>query len=147
MATKLTPIYLTHYDAFTEDTDFVAVSDDRIAYFEASGRDEQFVVGVYNNNSSTDQTVTIKAGNGLQSEFGDLTFSVSAHKIAWVVLSSGRFKNVTGDNKGNIVIEGATTDIKLKVIRLPFQVTRKVNNKLNSQNMGVSQKYAEYYQV
>ena len=123
MATKLTPIYLTHYDAFTEETDntdFVAVdSSDKLAYFEASGRDEQFVVGVYNN-ASTDKTVTIKAGNGLQSEFGDLTFSITTKKIAWVVLSSGRFKNVTGENKGNIVIEGASTDIQLKVIRLPF---------------------------
>jgi len=123
MATKLTPIYLTHYDAFTEETDntdFAAVaSSDKIAYFEASGRDEQFVVGVYNN-ATTAKTVTIKAGNGLQSEFGDLTFSIAAQKIAWVVLSSGRFKNVTGDNKGNIVIEGASTDIQLKVIRLPF---------------------------
>lgn len=123
MATKLTPIYLTHYDAFTEETDntdFVAVDSDKIAYFEASGRDEQFVVGAYNNNASNKKTVTIKAGNGLQSEFGDLTFSITTKKIAWVVLSSGRFKNVTGDNKGNIVIEGASTDIQLKVIRLPF---------------------------
>lgn len=123
MATKLTPIYLTHYDAFTEETDntdFVAVDSDKIAYFEASGRDEQFVVGAYNNNESTKKTVTIKAGNGLQSEFGDLTFSITAKKIAWVVLSSGRFKNVTGENKGNIVIEGESTDIQLKVIRLPF---------------------------
>lgn len=122
MATKLIPIYLTHYDAFTEETDntdFVAVDSDKIAYFEASGRDEQFVVGVYNN-ASTDKTVTIKAGNGLQSEFGDLTFSITAQKIAWVVLSSGRFKNVTGENKGNIVIEGESTDIQLKVIKLPF---------------------------
>lgn len=123
MATKLTPIYLTHYDAFTEETDntdFVAVDSDKIAYFEASGRDEQFVVGAYNSNESNAKTVTIKAGNGLQSEFGDLTFSISAGSIAWVVLSSGRFKNVTGANKGNIVIEGASTDIQLKVIRLPF---------------------------
>ena len=123
MATKLTPIYLTHYDAFTEETDntdFVAVGSDKIAYYEASGRDEQFVVGVYNNNATNAQTVTIKAGNGLQSEFGDLTFSISAKGIAWVVLSSGRFKNVTGENKGNIVIEGESTDIQLKVIRLPF---------------------------
>lgn len=123
MATKLTPIYLTHYDAFTEETDntdFVAVDSDKIAYYEASGKDEQFVVGVYNNNASNKKTVTIKAGNGLQSEFGDLTFSIAAQKIAWVVLSSGRFKNVTGENKGNIVIEGESTDIQLKVIRLPF---------------------------
>lgn len=120
MATKLTPIYLTHYDAFTEDTDFAAVGSNNLAYFEASGRDEQFVVGVYNSNQSDAKTVTIKAGNGLQSEFGDLTFSVSAQKIAWVVLSSGRFKNVTGENKGNIVIKGGSTDIQLKVIRLPF---------------------------
>jgi hypothetical protein len=122
MATELTPIYLTHYDAFTEETDntdFVAVDNDKFAYFEASGRDEQFVVGVYNN-ANTDKTVTIKAGNGLQSEFGDLTFSITTKKIAWVVLSSGRFKNVTGENKGKIVIEGASTDIQLKVIRLPF---------------------------
>lgn len=123
MATKLTPIYLTHYDAFkeeTDNTDFVAVDSDKIAYYEASGSDEQFVVGAYNNHASNAKTVTIKAGNGLQSEFGDLTFSVSAKKIAWVVLSSGRFKNVTGENKGKIVIEGETTDIQLKVIRLPF---------------------------
>lgn len=124
MATKLTPIYLTHYDAFTEETDntdFVAVgSSDKLAYYEASGSDEQFVVGAYNNHASTKKTVTIKAGNGLQSEFGDLTFSITAKKIAWVVLSSGRFKNVTGDNKGKIVIEGASTDIQLKVIKLPF---------------------------
>lgn len=123
MATKLIPIYLTHYDAFTEETDntdFVAVDSDKIAYFEASGRDEQFVVGAYNNNTSNKKTVTIKAGNGLQSEFGDLTFSITAQKIAWVVLSSGRFKNVTGENKGNIVIEGESTDIQLKVIKLPF---------------------------
>jgi hypothetical protein len=122
MAIELTPIYLTHYDAFTEETDntdFVAVDNDKFAYFEASGRDEQFVVGVYNN-ANTDKTVTIKAGNGLQSEFGDLTFSITTKKIAWVVLSSGRFKNVTGENKGKIVIEGASTDIQLKVIRLPF---------------------------
>ena len=122
MATELTPIYLTHYDVFTEETnntDFVAVDNDKFAYFEASGRDEQFVVGVYNN-ANTDKTVTIKAGNGLQSEFGDLTFSITTKKIAWVVLSSGRFKNVTGDNKGKIVIEGASTDIQLKVIKLPF---------------------------
>jgi hypothetical protein len=122
MATELTPIYLTHYDAFTEETDntdFVAVDNDKFAYFEASGRDEQFVVGVYNN-ANADKTVTIKAGNGLQSEFGDLTFSISSKGIAWVVLSSGRFKNVTGDNKGKIVIEGASTDIQLKVIKLPF---------------------------
>lgn len=124
MAIELTPIYLTHYDAFTEETnntDFVAVeNDDKIAYFEASGRDEQFVVGVYNSNQSNAKTVTIKAGNGLQSEFGDLTFSISSERIAWVVLSSGRFKNVTGANKGNIVIVGESTDIQLKVIRLPF---------------------------
>lgn len=122
MATKLTPIYLTHYDAFTEETDntdFVAVGSDKIAYYEASGSDEQFVVGAYNN-ASADKTVTIKAGNGLQSEFGDLTFSITTKKIAWIVLSSGRFKNVTGDNKGKIVIEGASTDIQLKVIKLPF---------------------------
>lgn len=123
MAIELTPIYLTHYDTFkeeTDNTDFVAVDNDKIAYFEASGRDEQFVVGAYNSNESNAKTVTIKAGNGLQSEFGDLTFSITAKKIAWVVLSSGRFKNVTGDNKGKIVIEGASTDIQLKVIRLPF---------------------------
>ena len=123
MAIELTPIYLTHYDTFkeeTDNTDFVAVDNDKFAYFEASGRDEQFVVGAYNSNESNAKTVTIKAGNGLQSEFGDLTFSISAGSIAWVVLSSGRFKNVTGENKGKIVIEGASTDIQLKVIRLPF---------------------------
>ena len=122
MATKLTPIYLTHYDAFTEETentDFAAVGAIK-SLISRLPVGTNSVVGVYNNNQSNAKTVTIKAGNGLQSEFGDLTFSITAKKIAWVVLSSGRFKNVTGENKGNIVIKGESTDIQLKVIRLPF---------------------------
>lgn len=122
-ATELKPIYLTNYDEFvkeTSDTDFVAVDATAGAFFKVAGRDEQYVIGAKNNNVSAEKTVTIKAGDSIQGAFGDITFALDAGEIAWVVLSSGKFKNVLGANKGEIVITGSSTDIQLKVIRLPY---------------------------
>ena len=122
-ATELKPIYLTDYDVFVKETlntAFAAVDADEGAYLNVSGRDEQYVIGITNTHQETAKAVTIKAGNHIQSEFGDITISLDAGEITWIVLSSGKFKNVFGDNKSKIIITGDSTDIEVKVIRLPF---------------------------
>ncbi|MBO7342087.1 MAG: hypothetical protein J6U87_05355 [Clostridia bacterium] len=66
------------------------------------GADERIVVVVQNTTSSA-TTLTVKAGNGLQGCV-DLTLDVPASSVNLLKLDSGRFKNVSGDNKGKIVV-------------------------------------------
>ena len=74
------------------------------------GSDERIVVLVQNPTTSN-ATLTVKAGNGLQG-VDDLTLTVPASAISLVKLDSGRFKNVSGTNKGKIVVVSA---VALKV--------------------------------
>jgi hypothetical protein len=61
---------------------------------------------------------SIKAGNGIQG-VNDYVESVPASSTTAIVLESGRFKNVSGEDKGKVIIMGASADIKLAVIELP----------------------------
>ena len=68
--------------------------------------DEKMVL-VVQNTASSDATLTVKAGNGLQGVV-DLTLTVPKQAVSLVKLDSGRFKNVSGENKGKIVVVSAT---------------------------------------
>ena len=110
----------------TSETEFVAVHATHGAVFEMSGRDEKYVIGVKNGHESENVTAIIKAGDGLQCAFGDVSHTLATGEIAWITLDSGRFKNILGENKGKVVIKGfaangttGTTDLKVKVIKLP----------------------------
>lgn len=63
--------------------------------------DEKLVLVVQNAGSSS-TTLTIKAGNGIQG-VADKIVAVPVG-INLLKLESGRFKNVSGDNKGKIVV-------------------------------------------
>lgn len=58
-------------------------------------------------NATTATTLTVKAGNGIQG-VADLTLNVPVG-VSLVKLESGRFKNVSGENKGKIVVVSAGT--------------------------------------
>ena len=110
----------------TDATEFVAVDATDGAVFEMPDRDEKYVIGVKNGHATENVTAIIKAGDGLQCAFGDVSHILGAGEIAWITIDSGRFKNILGENKGNIVIKGfaangssGTTDLKVKVIKLP----------------------------
>lgn len=60
---------------------------------------------VINAGSATD--LTVKAGNGIQGVC-DLTLTVP-EGVSLVKLESGRFKNVSGENKGKIVVVSTGT--------------------------------------
>ena len=68
---------------------------------ELSERDDKMTL-VINNTGSAATSLTVKAGNGIQG-VADLTLTVPVG-VSLVKLESGRFKFVTGDNKGKIVV-------------------------------------------
>jgi hypothetical protein len=96
---------------------FAAVDATDGAEFEMSGRDDKVVV-IIQNAATAAKNVTIKAGNGIQG-VNDYVESVPASSTTAIVLESGRFKNVSGNDKGKVIIMGASADIKLAVIVLP----------------------------
>ena len=71
---------------------------------EWDGGDHKTVL-VVNNTGSSAATLTVLAGNGLQG-VSDLVVSIPAG-INLIKLESGRFLNVSGENKGKIVIKSS----------------------------------------
>lgn len=70
------------------------------------------------NAGTAEAAVTVKAGNGIQG-VGDLgEYKVPANAISAIRLDDGRFKNVSGEDNGYIVISGPTT-AKVAVVELP----------------------------
>lgn len=65
--------------------------------------------------ASSATTLTVKAGNGIQG-VADLTLAVP-EGVSLVKLESGRFKNVSGTNKGKVVVKSAGTP-KVGVVAL-----------------------------
>ena len=87
------------------------------AEFTMSDRDDKYLILIQNAATSA-KTVTVKAGNGLQGA-ADLTHSVSASGYTCVVVESGAYKNVSGADRGKVIVIGADANIKLAVFKLP----------------------------
>jgi hypothetical protein len=89
MRNNIAPVALTALTANTAKALEFSESDDKI-------------VLVVNNTGSAAVDLTVKAGNGIQ---GVCDLVLSAPKgVSLLKLESGRFKNVTGENKGKIVV-------------------------------------------
>lgn len=72
--------------------------------FEWSESDEKLILVI---NAEEGTTLTVKAGNGIQG-VNDITLTVPKG-VSLIKLESGRFKNVSGENKGKVVIVSAGT--------------------------------------
>lgn len=122
MARKtITPIKITNYSEFKDAGTYAdlltAIDATDGAEIALDGHDERSVLLVHNSSSTAASTVTVHKGNGLQG-VSDLEYSVAAGKIALIVLESGKFKNVSGDDKGKVIISGAAA-LKVAFIKLP----------------------------
>lgn len=121
-AVEIKPIKLTSFNTFTTEaaaTAFKAIDGSDGAYFVMAKGGDKYVIGIKNAaQSAGNKTITIKAGNGLQGT-NDISLELAKDKIAWVVLDSGKFKNVYGVNKGKVILTGTSNDLKVKVIELP----------------------------
>lgn len=78
--------------------------------------DQKILLLLKNNITNATHTAVIKAGNGLQG-VSDLEVTLAASSEACVVVESGRFVNVSGDNKGkvNIVSKDTVTGTQIEV--------------------------------
>ena len=116
----INPIKITNYSEFKDAGAYAdllkAIDATDGAEIKLDGHDERSVLLVHNSASSA-SNVTVKAGNGLQG-VSDLVHSIPASSIALIVLESGKFKNVSGDDKGKVIITGAAT-LKVAFIKLP----------------------------
>lgn len=73
---------------------------------EWSESDSKMIL-VANNSGDSAVSLTVKAGNGIQG-VADLTLSLPKG-VSLIKLDSGRYKFVSGDNKGKIVVVSAGT--------------------------------------
>ena len=87
--------------------ELTALVADTATALEWPESDERMVL-VLQNTATSPVTVTVKAGNGLQG-MNDLTLSLGASSVNLVKLDSGRYKNVSGENKGKIVVVSSST--------------------------------------
>ena len=71
------------------------------------------------NAAATARTATIKKGNALQGVSDLASGDIAAGKFAAVAVESGRFKNVSGANKGKILIIPSHAELKMAAIVLP----------------------------
>lgn len=69
-----------------------------------AGKDHKTLLLIVNDGTGS-ATLTIHHGNGLQG-VADLNVTLSAGQFTIVTLDSGRFKNVSGADKGKVLLSG-----------------------------------------
>lgn len=122
--TALTVQALTEFNKFATALDLTAITAavDATSFeaeFTMSGQDTKYLILINNAHASAAKDVTIKAGNGLQGVADVKLTDLGAGKLTYIVLESGRFKNVSGADKGKVIILGESADIKVGVFKLP----------------------------
>lgn len=74
---------------------------------------------IISNTGSAAKKATIVKGDSLQG-VEDLEVSVANGKSVGIVIESGKFENVSGDNKGKVVIKSEDdTSLTVQVVELP----------------------------
>lgn len=87
------------------------------AEIDFSGRDDKMLI-MLQNTTGQDVTVTVKAGNGIQGVC-DLTVELAEGGMATLALESGRFKNVSGSDKGKVILAASAAGVGVMVFKLP----------------------------
>jgi len=99
------------------DANFVAGSTDGIT-FDFKPDTEKLLL-VFQNTAAAAGTVIVKAGNGIQGVADTDAHSIPASGISFAIVESGAFKNVSGDDKGKVVVVPSAATIKACAIQLP----------------------------
>lgn len=98
----------------------VAKNDGALVTFDKD--DQKILLLLKNNVTNATHTAVIRKGNGLQG-VSDLEITLDAEEEVCIVVESGRFMDVSGDNKGkvNIASKDTTTgtQIEVRAIVLP----------------------------
>lgn len=92
-----------------------AVSDGCVIDYTA--KDDGRILLIIENSGATEFTAKILKGNGLQG-VEDLSITIGANASKVITIESGKFVNVSGANKGKVIINGST-NLKVAAIELP----------------------------
>ena len=102
-------------EAYTFDMEPGAIDAADGAEIDYSGRDDKMLIMLMNTTDST-VTVTVKAGNGIQGVC-DLTVEVAG--MTTLALESGRFKNVSGPDKGKVILAASAAGVGVMAFKMP----------------------------
>ena len=87
------------------------------AEIDYSARDDKMLVMLQNMADSA-VTVTVKAGNGIQGVC-DLPIELAGNATATLALESGRFKNVSGKDKGKVILAASAAGVGVMAFKMP----------------------------
>lgn len=79
--------------------------------------DQKMLIIMENADGANAENVTIVKGNGVQG-VADLVVALAASEKKVITIESGKYKNLSGTNKGKIKVTG-TADVKLACVVLP----------------------------
>lgn len=120
-AATITPYKITAFNEFptavTSSSLFTAVDASAGGLIPWSGADCRMLIVVQNTEASTEKSFTVKAGNGIGGN-KDLTVSIAAGKTVYLEIDSDRFKNMSGTNKGKVLVTGGSANVKVAVFAL-----------------------------
>lgn len=88
------------------------------ALVDFGAADQKILLILQNGSASESKTATIKAGNGIQG-VKDFSITLAASETKLVNLESGKFMNMTGVNKGKILVKGTDANVKAACVVLP----------------------------
>lgn len=118
-STKITEVKMK-WNEMSEQLIFTAASEAADGFMLSyKEQDAKLAVLVKNEHASEVKTITIKKGNGIQGVADSEAFSIPSGGVCCIRLESGRFKHVSGEHKGNVVMIPESTDIQVAVIALP----------------------------
>jgi hypothetical protein len=98
--------------------DFTAPSSATDGFAVDYTEQDSKLVLLLQNTASAVATATVKAGDGIQG-VADYVQNMTATSMGAIRLESGKFKRVTGDNKGRIIIIPSAVTVKAALIQIP----------------------------
>ena len=109
-------------NASTAAPTFATCATNEGAYITFDKDDQKILVKIKNQITNATHTAVIVAGNGLQG-VADLEFTIAQSSEVVTVIESGKFVNVSGDNKGKVIVKDKSTTntdaIAVAAIALP----------------------------
>lgn len=96
----------------------VAVNAANGALVDYSNKEDARILLIIENGAGAEKTAAIKAGDSIQG-ISDLEVTLAAGEKKILTVESGKYMNVSGPNRGHIVITGTDTSIKVAAIELP----------------------------
>lgn len=81
-------------------------------------QDSKMLLVFENTSADTAYDVTVKTGDSIQG-VADITQEIAFGDKALIVIESGRFKNVSGTNKGKVLIIPENAAVKMAAVVLP----------------------------